>query len=286
MGASASGNSYLDVFKRCPRKFYYAHVLKLKPKGRALPLDTGTLVHEGLAVLGHHGIDAAEAQIKKVWKEEMEDYWAANEYGDQTTALDVALLLVQGYAVEHATSPFIPLVDEFEFAFTLPSGATYTGKLDRLVKGPEGRVYVMEHKTTALNPTQYFKSFFLNPQITGYYIGATEATPDSLPISGVIVDVLLKPRKKKAGGFSPLTENNFAQELFTRTPMQIEEFITNTDQVFQEIERCGTTKSNFYRCENECYSFFKACPYLDLCMYGDDEHLMETSFDHPTEEEK
>lgn len=283
MGASPSGNSYLDSFKRCRRKFYYSHIMKLEPKGRALALDIGTLVHEGLAVLQSGGIAKADEKMLSVWAKDMEEYWAPNEYGDSHTAIDMAMNLVQAYDIEYTTDPFTALVDEFEFAFKLPSGHTYTGKTDRLVKDPGGRIFVMEHKTTGLAPSMYLRTFFLNPQITGYYIGAAEALPPDMAISGVIVDLLVKPRKGKKG-FSALTEKNFVRDIFVRTEEHVESFLANTSRIFTEIDKCEGKKERFYQCEHECFSFNKPCPFLDLCTYGDDEGLIQQNYTRKEEE--
>jgi hypothetical protein len=70
------------------------------------------------------------------------------------------------------------------------------GKIDALVRAPDGRVYVMEHKTSGedIRPgSNYYMRLTLDPQCSMYLDGARDLgfTP-----AGVIYDVVGKPRQK------------------------------------------------------------------------------------------
>jgi len=275
VGASPTGNSYLDSFKRCRRKFYYRHVRGLETKGRSIALDVGTLFHEGLALMVEKNQADTLQHMRDFWSNEM-----AEGYSDQEP-LTLALYLVQSYMDVYDKDPFTSLVEEHEFSYLIDNKYSYTGKCDRIVRGPEDRLYVMEHKTTGFAISMYMRNFYLAPQITGYYIGAVEAVKSMSGegISGIILNVCQKPRKNKRGYGSP----QFGRELFTRTPEQVSEFLSSTAQVFQAIDECAVEsaekgKEAYYRCEHECFSFNRACEYIELCRYGEDEHLIEATF--------
>jgi len=286
MGASASGNSYLTTFKRCRRKFYWSNVRGLKPKGRAPALDIGTLVHEGLALLPYHGLDEAVDHMMNVY-EGIPDHpeyseGMAHAYDDDKV-IDMAVVLLKGYKEAYATDPFTPLVEEHEFSLSLVNRA-YTGKIDKIVRGPGDKLYVMEHKTTGLNPSAYLRTFYLDPQISGYYLGAVKALHslnNGEGLAGVVVDLLTKPRMNK-GGWG---KHEYVRDVFTRSPAQLNDFILSTARVFDAIDQCAEEaaviedpKEAYYRCEHECFSFNRACAYLDLCRYGESPEIIEAEF--------
>lgn len=275
MGATASGNSYLSIFKRCRRKFYFRHVRRLVGKDRSPALDIGTLCHTALQVLPHAGLDKALLAMELQWKEEMEEDWE-----DNCQVLDLAVVLIKGYAQEYSNDPFTSIMDEFEFSFNI-SPYVYTGKIDRIVRGPDGNFYVMEHKTSGEVPSVHLRRFFNDPQITGYYIGAQQALKNlgGAKLAGVIVDGLYKPRAKKDGSYPPITEKNFVREVFTRSVEQVEEFLSNTEEVFKQISQAAGSIEAYYKCEGACFDFFRPCEYLDLCKFGIDERVINAKFD-------
>lgn len=280
MGASASGNSYIGVFKACHRKFYFRHVRGLVGKRRSKNLDVGTLCHTALEVLPHVGLEKALIKMDIQWTDEMVEGY------DDDDPLFLARLLINGYDECYRVDPFTSVVDEFEFSFAI-GPYTYTGKIDRIVQGQDGAYYVMDHKTSGLAPSTHMRMYFNDPQLTGYYIGAAEALKSigvTSGLSGVIVDGLYKPRKNKGGYGTP----QYVREIFMRDADQVTAFLENTEQIFNEIASCNagqnlttglTPNRGWTKNEGNCWSFMQPCSFMDLCRYGMDEKLIEIQFD-------
>lgn len=284
MGASASGNSYIGVFKACRRKFYLRHVRGLVGKRRSKNLDVGTLCHTALEVLPHVGLEKALHRMENQWATEMVEGY------DDDDPLILARLLINGYDECYRVDPFTSIISEFEFSFKI-GPYIYTGKIDKIVQGADGAYYVMDHKTSGLAPSMHMRMYFNDPQLTGYYIGAREALKSigvTSGLSGVIVDGLYKPRKNKGGYGTP----QYVREIFMRDATQVSEFLTNTKEIFEQIKHCNGTQAlvdksvasgEIYRGwtknEGNCWSFMQPCSFMDLCRYGMDEKLIEIQFD-------
>jgi hypothetical protein len=82
------------------------------------------------------------------------------------------------------------------------------------VRDPDGRVFIVEHKTSSedISPgSDYFRRLRLNSQVSAYYLGAASLGYD---VQGCLYDVLKKPQQK------PLQAN--ARRAVAETPDEYE----------------------------------------------------------------
>lgn len=187
-------NSSMRCLKNCPRQFYYKYEKGLRPAREATALRFGSAFHFGLELIGNgeHIDDAAEAirdkyQIRPEWADEHD--WAVE------CETVIRLLYAHqwrwqgdGYEVIAAESVFnLPILNPETGAAT--PLFRRSGKIDRKVKLPDGRIALQEFKTTSddVGPdSDYWSILRLDPQVSGYF-----AADDSL--EAIIYDVTRKP---------------------------------------------------------------------------------------------
>jgi hypothetical protein len=229
-GGSLVGNSYLSLFAKCPRKWFYGFYFPqelagetwhgLAPKHTAEALLLGSAFHEGLAAwylsgckdgedTGKYSLDSAISTA------ESHHLKRKAEYADQDRAekdwATCKTMLVQ-YHESHGPGgpsqdwPEIkvlfdedgqPLVER-EFAIKLGTGKyVYTARLDLIVER-FGNVQVMEHKSSAASGTrQRLASSHMDSQMTGEIFVANKAFP-SHNLNGVLVNVITKNLSAKS----------------------------------------------------------------------------------------
>ena len=187
-------NSQLRTLRRCVREHHYRYDLGVRPLVTAEALRFGTLMHLAL----------------EVW-------WSAEPYLRLPAALHVlgdhafdpfeharATALMLGYHTRWADDePFELVANEVEFRAQLINPATggrsrtydLAGKIDKIVRRADGRIWIVEHKTTSedIGPgSLYWQRLLLDPQVSMYFVGARALGYD---VAGCLYDVVKKPKQ-------------------------------------------------------------------------------------------
>lgn len=191
--------SRLKSFRACARQHHYLYGLGYRPAREAPALAFGTAVHHAL-----------------------EAYWVARQAGELdagaialtalvTTPLDPFALgraraMVAGYCASWDLDVVQVLAVEREFTLPLlnpgasrrSESQTYqlAGKLDLVVRLPDGRTAIVEHKTTSEDPSvgsSYRARLAMDGQVSMYFAGADAI---GMPADVLVYDVLVKPGAK------------------------------------------------------------------------------------------
>jgi len=205
-------NSELKARRRCAREHHYAYELGYRSaREDAVELRFGTLIHRALEAW---------------WKEPDRDkrliaaLAALPLEHDDLYELARACEMLNGYDCRWRDTRLVALVVEHEFRIPLVHPLTGArslsyqlgGKLDGIVRDEiDGRVYVIEHKTSSDDisvGSTYWQLLRIDTQVSTYYHAAREQGFDP---SGVIYDVLAKPRHRPLLA-TPLDERKFRKD--------------------------------------------------------------------------
>ena len=201
-------NSRLSCRRRCARQHLYRYEMGIRKNGDAKPLRLGGAVHKGLEALAQYGPGLDFVSTATQCYEELPD-WANTDEGVQAWLIEretVARMLA-GYHWywSQQTEPTVTVAEyvAVELAFELPIRNPDTGKatnafkvggkIDAIVKLNDGRMAVMEHKTTSDDidaGAVYWQRLTIDDQISLYYVAARELGYD---VQTVLYDVLAKP---------------------------------------------------------------------------------------------
>jgi len=179
-------SSRLKVLRECLRKHYYRYTLGIETPTTE-PMQFGTTGHKGL-----------------------EAWYRAWMAGDVENRLPLALaavealpnawdriklaMLVRAYDARWGGENWEVLAVEVEFRYLL-GDRLLGGKIDAIVRDlNDGRLYVVEHKTTGLDASfggSYWEKLAIDTQVSIYLDGAAILGFD---VSGCIYDVLVRPK--------------------------------------------------------------------------------------------
>jgi RecB family exonuclease len=133
-------NSKSDVIDQCLLKYDYRYIRKLPgyPSKNEDALDFGTYIHR-IFELGH--TENHITQLEKIAENIKKDYKVPLVYKDRITQCLSNFLrfnksLGETMAVEH------------EFSVDLAEGIKYNGFIDRIVRGQQGGVLIIDYKTS------------------------------------------------------------------------------------------------------------------------------------------
>lgn len=292
--------SRMKSYRACPRQHYHAYVQGIRPVRDAEALSFGTAVHEALAAWWSTGPSGAFELALQHLPESMEPFARAR-----------AVAMLMGYDAFWRAEGFEAL--EIEKEFTLPlinpeTGAKsrtwqLAGKLDAIVRGPDGRVWVLEHKTTSEDAgagSAYRDRLTLDGQVSQYIEGA-EAL--GYAVSGVLYDVLRKPTIKPLGVTKTRKTAESAEEYLARC---VEAYAEDPSRFFSRIEvvRLEADRREFAfdvwqlgelmrasartgiapRNPDACVRYGTPCAYRDVCTGRaslDDPHLFRRTGPSP-----
>lgn len=182
--------SRMKSFRACARQHYYAFVLGKRPLHESEALSFGSIMHAALEAYWSTGPANALDLALQHLPEGMDPYARAR-----------AEAMLIGYDVAWGDEGFEALAIEKEFKLPLinpDTGASsrtwqLAGKIDMIARGPDGRVWVVEHKTSSEDigaGGAYRARLTLDGQVSQYIEGAAAL---GYAVAGVIYDVLRKP---------------------------------------------------------------------------------------------
>lgn len=263
-------SSSLSDAQMCRKKFYYSHILGYRPKKVSRSLSIGKVIHECFDMHSRGEQDI----IKHI----------EQSYNMPVSDLEVERQLVDKYTVlgmwvnyPHATVDFKTVKSEFEFMVPLDGlrGVTLRGRVDGVVQH-NGKLWIREFKTTSWDMAEYERKASVSSQGAAYIYGVSKYL--GVEISGIIYDILKKPRLRKRVSD---TSQDFADRIYQdykdrpefyfpprymsyRSSKEIAEFEKDTVVLTKDLRRRIKHK-DWYRNTDSCYAFKSECPYKTIC---------------------
>ena len=190
--------SQIKSFRKCYRRHFMEYMLGLRRAKQADYFRFGGVFHEALDLWGKGcSVDEAIASAATVYDGDLDD--------ETIIERQIVISLLRAYFWRWQEMDSKMEVIASELAFNLPIENPRTGekhrfsicgKIDKIVRLPDGRLAVMEHKTASddLDPAgNYFKRLRLDLQISIYTLAAQMM---GYPVETVLYDVARKPTTK------------------------------------------------------------------------------------------
>lgn len=268
--------TWLNNVQRCKFRGYLRHVLNLVPKQKPTGLAFGSAVHEALHVWysGRKSQEAAELALAQLAAS-----YVCPEEGDRRTP-EFASLLLREYFERFANEPFEVLKSEVQFTFPL-DGVNYGGRIDALLRWPDGLLYVGEWKTASHLGPKWAQQFSPHTAVTGYMQGTAHVMGE--PCYGCLVRGISTDNRPHAGGDKKKVER-FLPVLINRTPHEVEMWrvgVLRTCEHWLRLCELAQERGALEAFTQEPWSCndYSGCEYRKLCVGGLDEGLIEGFYD-------
>ena len=171
--------SSITAYSDCPLKFKFQKVLRV-PSPSSVALDLGSVVHAITEEVAQEKMKGEEVVEKKAISK-IKDKWIFNSYQSQSeenTAMERAEQMVQTY-VKWEKETKNELVG-LEVPFDVKIGdITFTGRIDRLEKNPDGKYEVVDFKSGKTVKSK--NKAKIDPQLN-IYAKAVEKLKGELPV--------------------------------------------------------------------------------------------------------
>lgn len=285
-------NTTFETFTTCPRRHEYSNIFGRIPEQSAA-LFYGSAIHcalesdllggtyeDGINVLQQHFADANFHPMEwRTFDHALDTYKQYHEMYKSTNQLQHWLskpfepLLIDGqacvevpFAVPIGSFPIEAIVqypksmlvqgskDESPF-YIENIQVQWTGKIDVVVKGPDG-LYIVDHKTASLEGPTFWKDFELSNQMRGYNAIANRLL--GTKIKGVIIDALIGRKPTKTGN-----AHEFKRALVTYTDEQLDEWRENALSTISDMFN-HLVQAYFPQQTKWCMQY-GGCPFHQVC---------------------
>lgn len=286
-------NSTLEVFTTCPRQAEYYVCQKKEKAGERSALKFGGIVHKILearyaAPTGFVSIET-EQKMVAVCESEFASYIPSLEdYRNYGTAVN----LIKEYNSFYPSEPFKvlaldskPLIEvpfachlgtievNAELTVRQPDGfislryikdlpIMWQGRIDMIVEH-EGRLYLVDHKTTSMMGPTYFREFELSSQFRGYTWAAQQLL--GRPIAGAIINALGIRKPTKTG-----KAIEFERKTITFTPEALSEWQADTLHIVTDFIEM-TRRQHMPQHTKWCVGKYGMCQFFDVCTLPSDQ---------------
>jgi hypothetical protein len=279
-GPSESGFHFLQDWRRCQQFWAWRYVTGLSPMHESPTLMYGIAIHKALegwyravdrGQPPHERIEVAVRDFRDCMYLFKDQYVKGDWYQD-----DIAkgLLTLEEYALRYSNEFWKvlrvggELAIEMSESCSLPSGNRFTGRIDLVVQNPDGKIFIMDHKTTGWALANVTKTLQVSHQANGYLWLWNENHPD-LQASAVVFNVL---RNYKGS-------TDFKQIPVYKSERDIERFKQDTDKCLSDIVREVSSPNPHFQMDTDaCYKYNRACPFMDLCAGTNYESLVGVEY--------
>lgn len=289
--ANSLSNSEKRTFTTCRRKWFWQYERKYAPMATPTPFLVGTAIHRLLESFYSKGKAPDEVEIKETIDAVFDPVTKGEDCRfldtDQLQDVEKQRVMTQGMA--HAyfkvyaddLKKWEVLQVEKEGRWQVAKGWDMYFTVDMLVRERKsGKVFVVEHKTTAAIDHNYVARLSLDDQVSTYIVGSEKAW--SIKPEGVIYNVIMKPRIRQK---QTETEEQYLERvmaLYVEQPQEylfrcqllaadrdLEQFEKELGQFTGELERAATL--GFYYKNTDACSVRGTCPFMPLCLEGEEE---------------
>lgn len=272
----------MDMYLRCPKSYYFRYVMGYKPDITNTPLLYGIAVDAALNYILESMRDKLPWDVEKakeIFLEKMQEWDGQNRLDFFKNEVPEDLkdiidemdpdhqeavwenIVKRGLAsIDVYANEIIPQFDEVisvqnKGVITNAEGHEFVYVLDFIVKMKDGRVVLMDNKTSS---ARYPKNKVKKSQQLSLYL---EQFPD-ITYAGYCV--LIKNPEKERGLSYQLMIDEIPEE-------------TTAESYAKLDDTLNKIAAGEFPCNPKgCFAFGKRCPYEKLCKYDDDEGLIKT----------
>ena len=261
-GPSPRGWHRLQTVLQCPQKYAWKFEMGMDRRPTDSPaLIKGTMMHLILAQHYYRLKNATEGQDPDEWEEPRIALkrQAEEEEGRWDPFLEQIETCFDAYLSHYKTDNFKVLEVE-RLAWGQIDEHTFTGRFDLVMEDVAGRVWVVDHKTTARLLKRQIQYYGVSGQLIGYSYLAKQIYGDRF--HGMLLNQI-----QHTGKF------NFQRLSLPPAPYLLERFpqtVRDAEERIAQLKKSGRSPLEWPMAMNEmtCYGRYGACDFLENCKWG------------------
>lgn len=147
----------------------------------------------------------------------------------------------------------------------------WTGLIDNIVS-VDGRIFILDHKTTSVEGEDFWKDFELRSQFYGYVYVAQKLLGQ--PVAGAIPNVIYgREDAKTPAGLKTQREKEFSRRYIEMKPALVEEWSHNTINILEDFIN-NLVHARWPMKTFACTNKFGVCQFHDVCTLPPEQRLL------------
>lgn len=274
-------NSARSTFTTCRKKFYWQYICRLAPNTLAKALMIGSFFHKALEKI-YKELSYTEEEMNAIIDTDVEKVVMECASSEDSDILwnQAALIkaLVKGYAslyLKQDKKTWVILAPETTFEFQLKCGLKNRGMRDLLIKR-NGKLGLVEHKTTTILDANYLAKLPMDSQILSYAISCKKDKSIGKYPEFIVYNVARKAqiRQKQsesaqqfamrlADEYTLNPTAYFYREILSFSKLDLDSYEQDLERFAVEMQRA--VKEHYYYCNYSACTMYGTCPYMSLC---------------------
>lgn len=270
-------NTTLERFTTCKRSGEYYAIRKRQQKNNRIALIYGSAFHTALETRYHlapepgYGTDGPlSAKMFQAGKAVLDEGGVEFDYRNPATLQSAiadynSVYLYEDFSIMPHNGqrlvelPFATPIGAFAVeGHEHPINVVWTGRIDLVIKEQES-LFILDHKTSSMPPTEYYFNQFANDQAQIGYCWAFQQET-GLAVSGFIINAIQTKRPTAKAG---PTFDMYRQK-FNISQSRIEEWKGNTLALIEEL--LYDYERGMFPMETKwCVGKYGKCEYFDVC---------------------
>ena len=252
-----------ENYARCPQKYYFRHGLKLVPKHIDVPLRVGRAVHKFLETFAANQSKPFDTKMTVAQSAMIGDLKSTmpevSVNSIEEKLVKQCTRLVSGYVRKYGEADEVQIFEpEVEDEVDLPGGHKLVFRVDAPVSF-QGRLWIVDHKTTAQPIGRIIKFYEMNHQLIAYAYAVAKKTGQE--VAGAIVNILKRESDREA--------MDFHREYIPISKRHMANTVMSLSNVFTDIEsRSLSDRNQWPLYTHSCFSPAK-CWYYRICHGGE-----------------
>lgn len=268
----AIDSTSLGEFKTCPRKYYYAILRGLQPRGGSVHLKFGIWMHSARELYEHQKVAGKEHDealdtvldwaLRETWNETLGRPWiSGHDLKTRQTLIQSIVWYLDTLGRDDSFEtvvlangkPAIELSFQFDLGLRTKDGETISlcGHIDRIARLNDVP-YILDIKTASANPdARWAKQFTPGNQFSIYTLAGRTAF-------GVQVRDLIVDGVQVGVGFS-----RFGRHLVPRDDETLAEWLEDAQVHIGHMEEAAAAQH--WPMNDKMCSMYGGCPYQELC---------------------
>jgi RecB family exonuclease len=231
-----------DVFKECPKKYFFKIVLGYRSAGGEIFFAWGGAYHKFREILDKSGnIATATEAGRALWKEKQgkdPEVGSKHDFLTEARLIKTFLAAYKHWEQEKKQGIYEILDVELPFNVELPDGSRSSGRIDAILRW-RGRVWVRDYKTSSQEGEFFERSLEPNDQFTRYIFAAQQLCGE--PVQGALIEVMFNKRDHKTDRGKSDVGPTIKPYMTARTNEQVMNWAEDTMHWNRMITHCRET---------------------------------------------
>lgn len=260
-------SSKLTTYMECPRKFFYRYIMGWRPDYPNNHLVFGSAWHLAMEHITRHGVESTADAVIVALKYYREHFPADTDelYEPKTPANLANSVNEYAHRFGHEHKDTDVLYTELAGLVLVSLDRTMAFKCDAILRGPDGRTFGLDHKTSQRKYTNWGDHWTMSTQMLTYLHALHCLYPDDDELQMLVRCAFFYKKTPTEFDDHPIRKSGEQMQAWLE---RVNAWIDRLEYDMHELKEENTayaTMQAFPMNDTACFNFGRQCEFFDFC---------------------